>query len=375
MKKTKLKMTLVVLCSLLFLVSCGKSDSGGEKAIVTEPIVAGDYKILKSKATNDTRKTHIDFNRGWYDVESVGNGLTKFSKEHFSPESYYMMEGQILSRDDLQVGVIMEDQEGLLGRKSEVNTYGLNPTKGTTMPINSAGTTITVGEKTTPIIDIFELDFVQEATDDPEVEGISFAIVLNPEVTDESGKTITIDDSMLYKIGEEASISLLDYLHKDPAIGNSKPICMTLFKAQSSDESLPGSFIGKGYGKESISFSEVNETWVVYPSTTADKLDPVLSTQFNSLKEGLFMIVPNDIGVIGRGKFEDDRLTKLQITVQTQAKTYTELTAILQTTNELLQNFDSDSYEISVRFINNTNEFFAMIQRDQGTKDTKVIYY
>lgn len=375
MKKTKTGMLVVLLCMVMGLVSCSSDENAGDKAIVTEPIVAGDYKILKTKASNDTRKTHIDFNRGWYDREAVGNGLTKYSKEHFSPESYYMMEGQIISRDDLKAGITMEDTEGLLDRKSEQNTYGLNPAKGTTMPINTAGTTITVGEKTILIADIFELDFVQEASDDPKVKGISLAIVLNPNTYDGEGNEITIDDDTLYKIGEEASISLLDYLHKDPAIGNSTPICMMLFKAQSSDDSLPGVFMAKGYGKESISFSRIKEQWVLFPSTDAEKLDPVLSSQFNSVKEGIFMIVPNDIGVIGKGKFDDDRLTKLQITVQTQAKTYTELMAILQTTNELLQNFDSDSYEITVRFVNNTNDFFAMIKREQGSKDTEVIYY
>ncbi|MDF9823757.1 protein involved in sex pheromone biosynthesis [Breznakia sp. PF5-3] len=369
---------IVFLCMIILLSACGSDSSGDSKVNVTEPIVAGDYKILSSYASSNSRQTHVEFNRGWYDRETIGKGLMHYSKQHFSPDSYYLMEGQILKRGDLQINVPEGpevDKEGLLGRKSSENEHGLNPESDSSFLISKTPEqTIKVGRSTTPIVDIFEIDFTKEASSDPEIDGISLAIVLSPNVLDAQDKEHAISDDVLFTIGEEAAITLVDYLRKMPEIGNKTPIYITLFKAESSDDSLPGTFIAEAYAKDSVSMSKLNEEWMIFSSENATKKDAVIAQQFDALKNELFMIVPNDIGVVGKGKFVDDKIDTLQITITSQAKTYTESSAIIQTVNESLNNFENDDIEISVRFYND-GEAYAMIKREKGTKDTTVIMY
>lgn len=364
---------MVVLCMVLFLSACG-SKTKEKTSIVSEPIVAGDYKILNSLASSTARQTHVEFNRGWYDREAVGKGIMAYSKSHFSPDTYYMMEGQIFAREDLQPGVVENQKESILGRKSSDNEYGLNPEIGTTFTINDAGETITVGRQTVPIRDLFEINFTKEASDDPKIDGISLAIVLSSAIYDDKDQEREISDTILFKLGEQAAITISDYLHKLPEIGNKVPIYITLFKASSTDDSLPGTFIGESYGKDSISMQPLNEKWVIFSSDEATEMDAIVAQQFDSLKNDLYMLIPNNIGIVGKGKFMDDKLDSLQITITTEAKTYTESSAIIQRTNELVNNFDSNEFEISIRFIND-DEAYAMIRRDKGDDETNVIMY
>lgn len=361
---------IVFLCVILLLSACGSGSSNKDQnVVVTEPIVAGDYKILSSFASSDTRQTHVEFNRGWYDREAIGKGLMHYSKQHFSPDTYYLMEGQVFSRNDLLVGVEDGDLEGLLGRKSSDNPYGLNPELGSF--INGD---ISVGPTTTPIVDIFEINFTKEASNDPEVDGISLAIVVTPNIVDADKNDKTLSDDVLMKAGEQAAVTIVEYLRKKPEIGNKTPIYITLFKASSTDDTLPGVFFGESFAKDSVAITKINEQWAIFPSDTATALDGAVAQQFDALKSQMHMIIPNDIGIIGKGKFVDNKLDSLQITVTSQAKTYTESSAIIQSVNELLGNFESDEFEISVRFINE-NDAYAMIKREKGSKKTTVIIY
>lgn len=350
------------LCLIIMISGCSsKSETNKENVIVSSPVVKGEYQVLSHLASNDTRQTHVEFNRGFYDRNAIGSGLVEFSKAHFDPSEYYLMEGQILSRNDLQTGVVFDDKSGLLGRRSDDNEYGLNPASDSQLRISNTAE-ITVGSKTTPIVDIFELNFTKEAVDKPNIDGISLAIVVSSEVVDKDGKTHKIEDDMLLVIGEQAALTVIDFLRKKPEIGNKTPIYITLFNATSTDDSLPGTFIAQSFGKEGVSFKKINEKWVLFPSSEATTMDPAFSQQFELMRKELFLIIPNDTGVIGKGKFVDNQLTTLQITVRSQAKTYTEAMAVVQTMRSMVASLGNDHMSISVRFIND-EEVYAMIEK------------
>ena len=378
MKKNRLLLA-ILLGSMLCISACGSKDEEKKNKKITalESVNSGDYRLAIPYASSDARQTHIQFNRSTYDVDAVGEGLLRYSKEHFNPDNYYLQEGQLLDRDTLQAGLTYGDKEGLLGSKSTDNPYGLNPEDGSSMPAEE-GVTITAkagSGGTIPVGDVFEVNFIEDLEEDAEIKGISLAIVLNPNVNDANGESHVISDENLKVYGEEAGRNLVAYLKKQPEIGSNTPILVALFKADSSDDSLPGSFIAVGYGKGTINqFDDVNENWIMFPGDTAESTDSQLLSQFNAIKDSLHTFLPNDTGIVGKGFFVDNRILKMQINVISQCKDYTEKMAIVQYTRELLSNFTSTDMEITVK-IDADNDTFAMIKRNKGKSDSDVIMY
>lgn len=372
MKKIK-KILVVFLCLLSCLSGCGRED---EEEVVAIPLGnKGEYSIVTPFKASDARQTHIQFNRSSYDIDAVGEGLLRYAKEYFEPSKYYLQEGQLLSRNTLQAGLIYGDKEGLLGSKSKNNPYGLNPEDGMKMPAED-GVTITAkagGGGTIPVIDVFEVNFVSDLKKDAEIKGIALAIVLNPHVLDASGKEHVISDKNLKTYGEEAGRNLVAYIKKQPGISARIPIMVSLFKAESSDDSLPGTYIASGYGRGNVDkFNDINEKWVIFPSAAAESANSTLLAQFNGIKTELYDFLPNNTEIIGKGFFVDDRITKLQINVIMQAKTYVEKLGVTQYTKELLSQFNNTDMEITVR-IEVDGETFAMITRESGSDDCDVM--
>mgnify|MGYP003297412363 CR=1 FL=1 len=208
---------------------------------------------------------------------------------------------------------------------------------------------------------------------DAEIKGIALAIVLNPHVLDAAGKEHVISDKNLKKYGEEAGRNLVAYIKKQPGISARIPIMVSLFKAESIDDSLPGTYIANGYGIGKIDkFKDVNEKWFIFPSTAAGNADSTLLAQFNGIKTELYDFLPNNTEIIGKGFFVDDRITKLQISVIMQAKTYVEKLGVTQYTKELLSQFNNTDMEITVR-IEVDGETFAMITREIGSSNCDVM--
>ncbi len=366
------KYSAIILAFLLIMSGCTTKDTEQETTITTKPVTSDGYRIVIPFSESDATQTHITFNRSGYDVMAAGEGLMRYSKEYFSVDNYYLQDGQLLDRDQLQVNTYFGDQEGLLGFKSDENPYGLNPEKGSQLPIDET-TSIAVSGQTIPIVDIIEYNFHKTSDASQEIEGISLAIIVNRNVLDEQGNKYVISDENLQIIGEEASRNIVSYIKSMPEVSSKTPIMVALFSAESSDSNLAGHFFSSGYGVSSIDqFKAINEQWVLYPGDVASTLDPSVSSQFEALRKSLHMFLPNDVSIVGKGLFLNNQLNQLDITIQTQAKTYVENLALVQQVDQLLTNFTGDYYGIHVTFQSNT-ESFAVIQREIGSQNTTII--
>lgn len=375
MKKCKILLCLLMVCTVL-LNGCKKVEEE-DKMVALNSLNSGDYRIAIPFSYSDTRETHVQFNRGGYDVDAVGEGLLRYSKDYFDPKKYYLQEGQILDRNTLQAGLVYGDKEGILGSKSVTNPYGLNPEDGMQIPINNT-TTITAkagSGGTIPVVDVFELNFITNLDVNADIKGVSLAIVLNPNVVDAKGKAHVISDEKLRVYGEEAGRNLVAYLKKQPQISAKTPIMVALFKAESIDRNLPGTFLSVGYGNGNLDrFVNVSESWMIIPSATAQNTDSTLVAQFNAVKDALHDFLPNNTDVIGKGFFVDNRIDTLEINVTMQTKTYTEKIGLTQYMVELISQFTNTDMEISV-CIKTTNETFALIKREKGAKNCDIITY
>jgi len=77
------------------------------------------------------------------------------------------------------------------------------------------------------------------------------------------------------------------------------------------------------------------------------------STSFSKLRNSIIEFVPEAIGTIGEGLYVDGELSHLKITVNMQAKTYTEIYALTQTIIRLLDEFNHTKYDIIVKVESN----------------------
>ncbi|NBK97397.1 MAG: hypothetical protein EOM50_05170 [Erysipelotrichia bacterium] len=372
MKKfNRIILSSVVCASVLLMSGCNSKKESKDATIATKAINDDAYRIAIPFHASDMTQVHITYNKGAYDIEAAGKGLQRYASEYFNTSNYYLQEGQLLTREN-SVGTY--NSEGILKRKSGDNPFGLNPEKDSQLPISNSQS-ITVGSETVPICDVFEYDFVKSLDEDAEIEGVAFAIILDSIVVDSEGNKHTIADEQLKTIGEEAGRNLLTFVKDMPEVSSNTPIMIALYKNGTGDKNLPGTFFAVGQGKSSIdSFKTVDEQWVILPSEEANDLDAQVASQFTSMKNALFKFLPNDIAIIAKGFFVDKQMYELQIVITTQGKTYIQNEALVQYASELLSNFSSDSFAISVK-VNANTDTFAMMQRKRGSKDVSIIMY
>lgn len=356
-----MKLLSSLLIGILLVSGCSQVNiNDGEQQTIIPPVMDGEYTFILPYGSNDVRQIHNNYKRSKLDVEAIGQGMIELSKKHFPVKDYFIQEGQMVGYNQLT---------SLLQRVSVDNPFGLNPEKGSNFP---SGDGIDILDAVL-IRDIYEIDFLKSINTGYEVSALSFAIVINPkqEVDDGLwGQTVTITDEALMAYGSEAAIRFEQYLRTIPEVGNI-PIYMMLFKAGSSDQNLPGSFFGEAlFDSRTANFSRIYEEWALFPSGRATALDSIVAAQFQEIRKKLEMFLPEDIGIVGKGRYVDSKLKELNITVNMQAKTYLEILGLVQYLDSLLENFVDASFGIKVD-VRSSGETKATMQKEP--KKTSVI--
>lgn len=341
------------LCSILVMLSgCEKSENENTETMVeTQALQSGDYGATLPFLSSDARQQHQIRSRSLVDSLYIGTGLLNYAKSHFSTSNYTMQEGQFLAYDELA---------SLLGRQSETNPDALNPASDTAFETGN-------GSVNGPVLvrDIYEVDFIRSQ----ETSGIALAIAFNSTVGEHD---TVVNDQQLQAFAEEAARNLVTYMRKMPEIGDAMPIYVALYKNTSSEATLPGVYFSEAYFEgRSASFSSINEQWVMFPSDEASTLDNNTATQFTQVKNALIGYLPDDVSIIGKGRFADHKLSELHITVEMYAKTATEALSLTQYLKSQLANFSSLDYKIQVE-VRCQDETIATMVRAVGDKDVNV---
>lgn len=350
--------SILLLGALLLLGGC-KSDSPEDptKMVETQSIVSGDYGAALPFSTSDSRQKHAIMSRSLEDAMYISTGLMDLSKAYFSPNDHIFQEGKYLTYDLLDASDLTT---GLLGRTSDSNPIGLNPSLDQDFDSGN-------GMIKNPLIlsDIYEIDYLKNG----DIKGISLALILNPK----QGST-TITDEKLLAYGSGASDEVVKVLQEQEGFPAGIPIYVTLYKNSASDDALPGAFFAQRNYSKSDTFSTVDQQWVMFPGTTASSLDNVTAQQFTSISDAIHNFLVEDVDMIGKGRFDDGLLTDLKITVNMHAKTGTEATALTQYMKSLLKNFSSLEFRIRVE-IKCNDENIALMEREQGDTDVNVIMF
>lgn len=348
-----MKQWIVILSVVLMLAGCSPTSDEPQNEVIsaTNP---GDYNILVPFDASPTRYNHGIY-LGKVDLMDVGQRLIEKSKAVFAVNTHLLAEGNVLT---------LPRVNALLNRESTDNPYGLNPPKDSQFETG-------VGNLTIPdailVADLLELNFYTGTANNSTLAGISIALVFNTSAVI-NGQTVTIANDKLYTYATTVGRKLERYLRGLPDL-ETVPIYIALYKTQKSDATLPGVYFGEAtFTAREGQFAPLSEAWYLFPSQAALQNDVQTHTAFNAYRNAVIEFVPEAVGTVGQGYYDNGRLRNLNLTVQIQAKTYTEIYALTQLLADNLSLFTQNDLAITVK-LKSVTDTVAMIER---TRDNTV---
>lgn len=360
-----MKIKKLLICFLvLMLVGCSKETEEGIKTTVISKGDTSSYDVIVPIEMNESREYHEQHQNSDEDFKNLGNRLMELSKEYFPTSSYVMGEGTVITYDDLMK---------LIKRESETNEIGLNPNRNEEIPSGSENVKII-----DPILvsDVIEQDYYKKVDGEYVLAGMSIAIFMDPfqnATTGSSTYTTTLSDDIMFEYGSTMARKLERYLRTKDA-SKRIPILITLYVKGEVGSYLPGYMLGKAFFKDrSPSFELLDEKWALLPSSKAQSIELENYNQFANFKSALSAFIVDDVGIVGIGFYEKQVLQELNITVKYSPKTYVEYMTIVNYCSQLLDNFVNDTFDITVKF-ENQSEVTAIVLKNSRNKDIQIVY-
>lgn len=326
----KYKIWVVAAATLLLLAGCtslpGTSSSSNSKATkklqttgkVTDSMYEGVIDNGQYK-TSQTRGLTTQQSNTSFDVKSLESGLLKLSKEQFPTSKYVFQEGQSLKTAQAQKW---------LARKSKTNTEGLNPEDNGQKDPN----------KRNPIYlqQILEQDYLGE---DGSMKGMSIGLGMNQVdyyTKEQYGATFEtkISKAMMTQQGKQMANKVLSRMRQKKGLSDTT-IVIGLYKQAPKDSLVGGTFFAYGVSKKGSttidSWHELNQENQVLPVVNDEKaINQDDATAFNSFKTQVETFFPNLSGVTAQTHYEEGVLAGMNITVNTQFYSETEIMSFTQ---------------------------------------------
>lgn len=352
-----------ILLIMLVLSGCSsKVDGENQNNTTIISSIAGEYPVAIDYEASSTRNYHGTY-LGSYDLVEIGSKLIEKSKQHFDVKDYILQEGQIITNDRLS---------NLVMRESTENPAGLNPSSGSEFDIGD-GTKLL-----DPVLvaDVVELNFLENSKDGLAVAGMSVAIVFNQIQRVETATSITmyeIQQDRLYQYATDVGRKLESYLRTLNQVGEI-PIYIGLYSTKNVDAAVSGSYFGEGYFiSRSGQFKSVNEKWLILPSNEVEEIDPITSTFFAGLKKSLQKFLPESVGVVGKGRYVDNKLEYLKIDIQLVGKTYMEIKATTQLAASILEGMENNTVQVVAKVIS-LGKVVAIIEKKKNQNKVVITY-
>ena len=354
-----MKSKILISCLILmFVTGCASNDSMAtdENVIILSKTDKNQYARVIPYELSLARYWHGN-KLSRFDPIVVEKGLEERAKEYFSVNSYLQGAGKLLDADQMFM---------LQRHASDNYPYGLNPPLGD-FEVTGA---IVVSDPYI-IYDVVEMDFYS-VDNSNKLTGLAFVILMNSAVRDGEGSTVTIPVERLYSYGSDMGRKLEKYIRTLRGVDADCPIYITLYASSLPDSSLPGVFIGDAYFTgRSGQFRAIHEEWALFPSDKAQRLDATLYAQFVAMKNALHYFLPENVDITGLGRFENDQAQSLKITMNVQAKTYSEVSALAQYTAQLCNDMDTTMLDLSIEIKMFDKTYFTMVKR-QGESEMSI---
>lgn len=353
---------LTVLCLVMFLlVGCGKDEDKvqtnvtGDEASM-DSLDDSYYKMIKMPRSELSEQFYNDFSTT-NDFEVIGRDLQILSSKHFSTSSYYMSEGQHITR---------EEKKKLLQRNQE---YTLQP---------KAGTTIEGVLNPVMISSIQEQDFYVKDGSKYTLKALSIAIVIEPRDANNHILPTPMSDKTIKAYAKDSIKKFYDYMQNSESMEKLKdlPMLITVYQASNSEENImSGKYIYESYCDGKLGdIKTLNHKNVLFSSQEAEEVDMATYSEFNEIKNNLKKASTEAIGLVGEAKYIDNEIQSMVIEAHLNVKTYTEL---LYLTSLLADNIDSkfsNSFDVKT-LIYSQDGLKAIIVKNKGeSAQTNILY-
>lgn len=381
-----MKKWLPVLLTVILTAGCApnfskqdqivqKKNDKKETAIVPNYQISDQYykTILPFKPSKSRGLTVSNLNTR-YDIDEFETGLMRVAQKQYSPNDYLFQEGQYLDKNTVLSWLNRKytpDQLKAQKLKPSDN-LGLNPVASGK---DAASTPIYLAH-------ILEQDYLIKSNKNTvKLGGVVIGLALNSVYyyqKQQYGATYdkTISHAQVASHGKSIAQEVIKRLRNISGLKN-VPITIALYEQKGTDSVVPGNFFAyatSSNGSSSIdNWKTVNEKYYLFPSDDVQKDHRDDLTSFNNFKDDVEKYFPNYNGVIGRGLYEGDQLTKLNIEIPMQFYGQSEVVGFTQYIAGLLSDFpDYLALEISVTSVNGPK---ALIVREPGGKEPFVHIY
>ncbi|MDR7074309.1 CamS family sex pheromone protein [Fictibacillus barbaricus] len=394
------RVSLLSLSLLLLLTGCfgkdelekeekvvqekGKKD---EKAIITGEINTGEkyYRSIFPFEPGGARgviRYGVD-NR--LDINEFEMGLMRVAQETFSTDKYFFQEGQFLNESTV-TNWLKRSNEKPNKSKSDFNQKGLNPALDSKIDENNIKGILEANKKDPKYLSyVLEHNYLVQSGDGKVklggvVVGLSFNSTYYYEARDKQGLIypgqVKLDRSKVKDEAKKIAGEVASRLRSDPKLQD-VPIVIAFYQEEERDSVTPGNFFGAGLvkkGSSSISsWEDVNEDYVLFPSSAASKNKRDDYEKFNTFKAKVQEYFPNFIGVIGRGFYKDGKLERMTVEIPVQFRGKAEIISFTQfVATSALGELPNVPIEV---YINSAmDEPEALIVKDDTTQDEPFVH-
>ncbi|MFJ5764300.1 CamS family sex pheromone protein [Lysinibacillus sp. NPDC093210] len=348
------KSALLLISPLFFLAACSdnEDDNNKEKMYISSIQKKETFEIQQPAKLNVARGLIVSNMNNTLNINEIEKGLMNLSVNYFSPNSFYMQEGQYLDKNMINQWLARKTEEGL----------GLNP------PIENSTGNVLEDEKANPLIlsHVLEQNYINKKSG--KIEGISLAISLNEyydiRVSDDKGliytdqvKVDNNDDDVndVGNYGKKIAETIVKDIRKNEAMPN-VPIYLTLYQESNKNDILPGVFLADTFIAESKDridkWTEIDKKDYTFPSDALYSLDQDTYNKLLSFKEEIQKNFKHlNPKAFGKLRYEDGKLADIKIEVHTPLINDTELIGLLQFISTKLNSILFDYVPVTIRII------------------------
>lgn len=352
---------LGILCLvMLLLVGCVQGDNQeaqttGEEATMNS-LDDTYYKIINVERSDLSEQFYVDFNTS-KDFEVIGRDLQILSSQYFSTSSYYMSEGQYITR---------ERKSELVQRSSQ---YSLQPKRGTVIEDVKDPVMIST---------VQEQDYYVKSGSKYTLKGMALAIIVDPKDSGSRTLATPMSDATIRNYGKSCVEKLYQFIQKNEAFKDIKnlPILITVYQAtDKTQSSINGHYIYESYCQNGLGeIKELNHKNVMFSSVEANKIDLTTASEFDEIKNNLKKAASEAAGFVGEGKYIDSDIQSMVIETNLNIKTYTELLSLTSLIADNIETKFSKDFDIKV-LVNSQDGLKAIIIKDKGQDAESHILY
>ncbi|WP_421617105.1 CamS family sex pheromone protein [Brevibacillus sp. TJ4] len=302
---------------------CSFLPGGGENDVVEpatpslSPVieVSEDYYSSALPYMPNQTRGMLKETRFRIDFAHLELGMMDFSRDTFPTDKYLFREGQQIQKKQVQDWIAQEKE----------------------------GATADGQRKTGMLVHVLEHNYMEKESQ--QLAGMVLGLSLSPVYKDGTGQNKVFSREELQDRGKQLAAQIVQSVRVDnPEI----PMLIFLYQVPDANSTLvPGNFImsGKVNANEAAisQWQPIDEEYLLFPSSNAEKQYPQQSLQFGKLIDQTQLFFGEFIGVTGLGRYMGGNLTELTITAIAEYDSRTEVLQFTQyTANQIDQLFDKN---------------------------------